>query len=41
MTRTASDTPWWRSDRNAYFITIGGKQHNLGPDEAAKVQVAP
>jgi integrase len=38
---TASDKPWWRSDRGAFFITIGGKQHNLGADEeAAKIQVA-
>jgi hypothetical protein len=41
VARTASDKPWWRSDRGAFFITIGGNQHNLGPDEeAAKIQVA-
>ena len=33
MARRPSDRPWFRSDRNAWFITINGKQHNLGPDE--------
>jgi tetratricopeptide (TPR) repeat protein len=26
-------TPWFRSDRNAYFVTFRGKQHNLGPEK--------
>lgn len=25
--------PWFREDRQAYFVTIGGKRHNLGPDK--------
>jgi hypothetical protein len=31
---------WFRSDRNAWYITLGGRQHNLGPDEkVARVEV--
>jgi hypothetical protein len=33
MTRRASDRPWWRKERNAYFICLGGKQYNLGSDK--------
>lgn len=25
--------PWFREDRHAYFVTIGGTRHNLGPDK--------
>src|SRR5262245_56256546 len=25
--------PWYRSERNAWFVCIQGKQHNLGPDK--------
>lgn len=25
--------PWWREDRQAWFVTINGDRHNLGPDE--------
>jgi integrase len=25
--------PWWREDRRAWFVTIDGQRHNLGPDE--------
>jgi integrase len=24
--------PWFREDRQAYFVTVGGVRHNLGPD---------
>ena len=24
---------WFRTARNAWFVTINGKKHNLGPDE--------
>ena len=24
--------PWWRKDRNAWFVQIERRQHNLGPD---------
>ncbi len=24
-------TPWFRKDRNAWFVTIDGVRHNLGP----------
>lgn len=27
--------PWWREDRQAWFVTIDGTRYNLGPDEAA------
>lgn len=27
--------PWWRSERNAWFVTIRGVQHNLGPKKEA------
>jgi site-specific recombinase XerD len=27
--------PWWREDRQAWFVTIRGERHNLGPDKAA------
>jgi integrase/recombinase XerC len=30
---TKPKTPWFRSDRNAYFVTFRGKQHNLGPEK--------
>ena len=26
--------PWFRENRNAYFVEIDGKQHNLGPEKA-------
>jgi len=41
VARTPSDR-WWRCpDCGAFFITIGGKLHNLGPDEqATRIQVA-
>jgi integrase len=25
--------PWFREDRQAWFVTINGERHNLGPDE--------
>ncbi|HEY4311537.1 MAG TPA: tyrosine-type recombinase/integrase [Pirellulales bacterium] len=25
--------PWWREDRQAWFVTIDGQRYNLGPDE--------
>jgi hypothetical protein len=25
--------PWYREDRQAWFVTIRGERHNLGPDE--------
>lgn len=25
--------PWYRKDRDAWFVTIDGKRHNLGPDK--------
>lgn len=31
MARTAK--PWYREDRQSWFVTIDGKRHNLGPDE--------
>ena len=31
MARTPK--PWFRADRNAYFVTIGGTRHNLGADK--------
>jgi integrase len=27
--------PWWRKERKAWFVMIGGKQHNLGSDREA------
>lgn len=27
--------PWWRSERNAWFVQVDGKQVNLGPDKDA------
>ncbi|MFO0789654.1 MAG: hypothetical protein U0805_09355 [Pirellulales bacterium] len=27
--------PWFRSDRDAWFVTIGGRRFNLGPDREA------
>lgn len=44
--------PWWREDRQAWFVTIEGGRHNLGPDKkdafqkfhelmAAKPEAAP
>jgi integrase len=27
--------PWWREDRNAWFVTIRGERRNLGPDKDA------
>lgn len=27
--------PWFRKDRDAWFVTIGGRRHNLGPDRDA------
>jgi site-specific recombinase XerD len=27
--------PWFREDRQAYFVTIGGVRHNLGADKKA------
>lgn len=27
--------PWFRKDRGAWFVTINGKRHNLGPDKKA------
>ncbi|TWT37442.1 site-specific tyrosine recombinase XerC [Posidoniimonas corsicana] len=27
-------SPWFRKDRNAWFVTISGERHNLGPDKA-------
>lgn len=26
---------WWRKDRQAWFVTINGTRHNLGPDKKA------
>ncbi len=28
-----SPKPWWREDRQAWFVTINGSRINLGPDE--------
>ena len=28
-----SPQPWHRASRNAWFVTINGTQHNLGPDK--------
>jgi len=28
-----SPKPWWREDRQSYFVTIKGTRHNLGPDK--------
>ncbi len=28
-----SPQPWFRQDRQAWFVTINGQRHNLGPDE--------
>ena len=25
--------PWYRKDRDSWFVTIGGTRHNLGPDK--------
>ncbi len=25
--------PWYRADRSAWFVTVDGKQTNLGPDK--------
>ncbi|HTU25838.1 MAG TPA: hypothetical protein VMF30_10595 [Pirellulales bacterium] len=33
MARTQK--PWWREDRQAWFVTIEGTRYNLGPDEDA------
>jgi integrase len=33
MARTPK--PWWREDRQAWFVTIRGERVNLGPDKAA------
>lgn len=30
--------PWFRKDRNAWFVTIAGKRHNLGKDRALAFQ---
>jgi len=24
--------PWWREDRDAWFVTINGRRFNLGPE---------
>ncbi len=32
MARTPK--PWYREDRQAYFVTVRGVRHNLGPDKA-------
>lgn len=29
-----SPKPWFREERNAWFVTIRGERHNLGPDKA-------
>ena len=26
--------PWFRRARRAWFVTVNGEQHNLGPDKA-------
>ena len=31
MARTPE--PWFRDDRQAYFVTVNGTRHNLGPDK--------
>lgn len=31
MARTPK--PWFREDRLAYFVTVNGTRHNLGPDK--------
>lgn len=31
MARTPK--PWWREDRQAFFVTIRSERHNLGPDK--------
>jgi hypothetical protein len=31
MARTPK--PWYRADRQAYFVTVGGTRHNLGPNK--------
>jgi len=30
--------PWFRPKRGVWFVTLGGKQHNLGPDRDAAFQ---
>ena len=30
--------PWWRKERKAWFVTIDGKQHNLGPNRPEAMQ---
>lgn len=30
-----SPKPWYRRERKAWFVTIDGKRHNLGPDRKA------
>jgi hypothetical protein len=27
--------PWYRPSRGVWYVTLGGKQHNLGPDRDA------
>jgi integrase len=36
MSRTSK--PWWRKDRQAWFVTINGQRHNLGPDREQAFQ---
>ena len=33
-------TPWFRKDRNAWFVTIDGVRHNLGPDKQTAFDVS-
>ena len=33
-----SPKPWYRRDRKAWFVTINGKRHNLGPDRKSAFQ---
>ena len=30
--------PWWRKERKAWFVTIDGQQHNLGPNRPKAMQ---
>ena len=34
MPRKKRPEPFWRSERNCWFVQIGKKQHRLDPDES-------
>ncbi len=35
MRRKKLPQPWFRPSRGLWYVTLDGKQHNLGPDETA------